>query len=1770
MHSRSLRNRGRGKTASGTGTVRRSIRAPRGVSDIIGTILILGITVALFSTIFFFVSSLPGPSPQSNSQFVSILGVSAGGTESYLNITYKNGPILTTSEGVSVIISSTLHPSSFSCKNPYSLTAGLGTTSWSAGQIWTLHFIPGTTTCAGFPLTAAGDNLTVSISESSTNLLLYRATLPGNSAVTPPIFVSEAANPASPTVGNVFSINAVLQDPHPGSLQVTANLQGISATLTPWDHLALQNGYWTVDTMPSGGTTVPLLLNSPLITAGVPYSISLTANDTTDHLSNSAVFQITFSTTQVGVQTAVISLSISLSNSVPRVHQGIEVMGTVRNAGPGTTGSVTDVSIRAVFASGGSIQIMNNAVVAAYLSPQVSQTVQQAWAATANFNPTVFKPGSVTFEGWANCTTAVPSTVTGLLNVTVFPRTLLVDETGSTPGLNGSLDTFTWLETDFSSAGIPYNTTVDQPGSGTVIYTGTGPDSLDMYDVVLWVVSDQGAMTSSEASYLVQYLQGGAALWLVGENALNSTGLSGCTATIPAGLTTLAGDLGVSAETAHCNALKASGSTVNLLVSNAGPVPSTYVDNTAGNLELSGTLDSYLSHPTYYTMTASGGNTYLSTSGAALSIDYAGLAGGAKSMVSTFELADVSQTLGGVVSTSTSQQAAIVYNVFNWLAGFSTLNPTRDSDDWGVSQVVVEPAQLQFNTPATVYFTIRNNGPDSGSFTVDLDVDNSPAYYQGSLIATTIAVNPLGGEVNGSFNWVPTFLGYVTVSVCINPPATDSDAGNNCMGNSLFSQQIYVHYSVLLVDGTSPATAGNSNDTYLLYNDLEADGFPASTITEASLSFAIGGGHLATGCGTLPVAVVNDLIGTSSTGSGRPQYNMVVWNAGNTNATGIQAGNCALSPYNAGLLETFLGLGGSSSSLLYIGDGLLQEAHSAATQPDVAEKFASAYLGFSDTAAGTKITGASVKSLFGGVNDPVGDGIALPYPAAPNGNYSFATLTPTSGLTVRASFNFTSTDFWTPSSPASYAATDTYAPVLGWHAAYWAFNVPAVSSVKARGGNQSGASQIQLALLRASTFFGRLLAQPDVVVGPTDITFSTTSASWIDFDQMHPQIQEQYLITANVTNLGGLEAYDVIVNIMDGDHILGSQTVTVGPASSSAAGLITPGVAQISTSWTPLYGATNPINVTLVSGTAGDTLPGIGSYGTSNVTVYFFYDNGVNNANDWTHNDLVTWDGDDNEALSPPVGQQPYYQDDSNIPDGYNDGELYGAGTAGQGTWGLDTDTCYENLWVCQSNVIVDPSDNVITTSNCGGHHQPACTTDQGDVAWVESSAITLTGGESSASASWWQAYVLAPFETGGVVCVAPGSTTCSGSGTTNFASATTTTAGLVNPSPGYTGNLQWDYTGSACQQTLNAFTNANTGLTYSSTDPTGYTPDSWQFETVNLTQWIPATSGATTTVTVYFGLVGGYETSCGGTAIASTGGWWIDQFNAYVSGGPLTPVTEGTASGAGCGATFGSYIPDDTWDLGTKGTVDAFGVSGLPTGSQGAWVDAANNSGKMTLNPNMWDSLYSRSIDLTSAANATLTFNYVWSRITPNMDPPQGFIVQVSPVLPNGVVNWIQVWNGNFLSSGAVDTTNYQTTWQSATVNLAGYVGEVIQIRFLVGTNCGGDGDDNTLINYPTQGGQPNGATQGSGNSGAILSGVYVSGATTLSAGNPLAPAAVHPMHPSDVVGQPTWYAHASSGLVAHPVGALPAMSLATIESGAQTTSNIVAPGHSGAARWA
>lgn len=220
------------------GSFRSAPRRRRAVSDVVATILLLALTVTLFSAIFAFVTAFPAPPAQNNNQFQASLVFTANASYvASVKIVHLAGPAIP--GNAQIFLKSAVQPTAPEFQSPYYVSSGLsGTTTWNLGQVWSLTF-----STSPFEQPSARGNITVYIVSQSQ--LLYSVILPGTALISPPTIISTSVSPATPLVGKSFTVYATLAGTYKAN-SVFVNLAAVpGGPSTPQIMTANAQGQWT-------------------------------------------------------------------------------------------------------------------------------------------------------------------------------------------------------------------------------------------------------------------------------------------------------------------------------------------------------------------------------------------------------------------------------------------------------------------------------------------------------------------------------------------------------------------------------------------------------------------------------------------------------------------------------------------------------------------------------------------------------------------------------------------------------------------------------------------------------------------------------------------------------------------------------------------------------------------------------------------------------------------------------------------------------------------------------------------------------------------------------------------------------------------------------------------------------------------------------------------------------------------------------------------------------------------------------------------------------------------------------------------------------------------------------------------------------------------------------------------------------------------------------------------------------------------------------------
>jgi len=283
---------------------RRMNRGRRGVSDVIATILLLALTVVLFSSIFAFVTSFPSPPAQNTSQFSASLVLTSN--QSYvkgIQITHLAGPsILGTSD---VWFKSATHPQAPEFQNPVLASTGLGgAVTWNLGQVFNFTF-------PALQQPILPDNITVYI--TTPDQLIFSTVLPGASVNVAPNFPNTYTLPAAPAVGAGFVIYAT----------ALGNLNGASV-------------YVNLANVPGLAGAYPTPQKMTFISATDQWSFTVPGSLTTTNGTFFAFVNVTGALGQTA--TSAVDITVVSSSSGPTLALSIAVgLSTVPTMGSTTT-----------------------------------------------------------------------------------------------------------------------------------------------------------------------------------------------------------------------------------------------------------------------------------------------------------------------------------------------------------------------------------------------------------------------------------------------------------------------------------------------------------------------------------------------------------------------------------------------------------------------------------------------------------------------------------------------------------------------------------------------------------------------------------------------------------------------------------------------------------------------------------------------------------------------------------------------------------------------------------------------------------------------------------------------------------------------------------------------------------------------------------------------------------------------------------------------------------------------------------------------------------------------------------------------------------------------------------------------------------------------------------------------------------------------------------------------------------------------------------------
>jgi hypothetical protein len=1149
---------------------RRLVWETKGVSEIVGTILMLSITVVLFSSIITYVGRIPPPQEAFHVELKCDVAqwdpINPGlGVNFYIQ--HRGGEeldplfirIFLTVDAVTLL--------------PMTIFPGLVDDSnnglWGVSETWTANV---SQTDLGFqPLPTS--TYSVLIVNAEKNVVVWQETINTQKNTFGPIILDtwidsdlgtlvDDAGPIS--YQNPFRIYAKIMDPEGMDLDHGLDPSSIWVNMSSVQLGSVQL-LDVIDSRSVPGDDVyeAVIDTPPTIDEASPgyYHFVFNASDFDNNtVQRSAIFPVGII---IGDNPQIWVYEIDFSDQEPVNGDTITISATIRNVGQ--VGALVDVWF---YDENNNNTLIGGANTNVSLAGLSERDAQMQWKAapggvhminvTAQINETYAAINRV-YDPYLNDNT-------NYTNLTVMPKILVVDDDGE---LNdkGDRDTASFMQASLEASDFEYDFTGVGVGDGPGYDYGDFP--LKNYDVVIWMTGYQTANTltktplTGDIANLEKFLAGNP----TGNKNLGSNG--GSLWFISQGFWEEASSDAVLSPFA-VNYMNVPGMPANkddalpsLLWGNSThPVTDYFTDNPIETANR-------VTGDAKYLWSFNWSSPTIPTRGALNSSDasdfYAISYNSANDSMSAVEDSRIFvQTWEFSRIEDTATQAQLTYKVLMWLGNITQ----KFTKDVAISEQTVEPEIIFFKQNVTIRFVIRNNGFNNYTTNENLYylLRITDLYGNDLIVPVLEKVDFLdtgnNNTVTITYNWTPLEIGYHRLQIKVDPwdYIDESNELNNEISDFLTSGEVDVQYRILVVDDDSSSnnggTGGALNETATLTSAL---GYLNSTSTTY----------------TYEMFVVDENLGgfgppyddANSSAISLNKYNAVLWVTGEYNLTAPLKDNDTVA-----IMEYL----NNSGNLWLIGDGMWTDLDETVTT------FQSQYLKINSVDGNKGIYSA----LKGVKDDAVSHG--MQYSAntslGPNGDVlipesnGIGFFYQNSAMTMYNSVRFEGAP---PSGSAIYRVATT-----SW----------LLSSLN----SEYSRAEITFMMLR---WFEKPETRIETRLTDVDISVSNS----------HPQLGNGYVIQATVYNVGGSTG-NVLVRFMDGSTQIGSDSISVMPDERTTAEVI----------WIPLFAGSRQLSV-LVDPIL--EVPEIFDWSNNNASqsiyVYFFWDDMENGTSRWSHSSTV-------------------------------------------------------------------------------------------------------------------------------------------------------------------------------------------------------------------------------------------------------------------------------------------------------------------------------------------------------------------------------------------------------------------------------------------------------------------------------------------------------------------------------------------------------------------
>ncbi len=1072
-----------------------------GVSDIIGNILVLGITVVLFSTIFVFVGQMPTPNNATYVDFaVEMEANKTTGFYTILNMTHVGGEELKDfSTNIYLTVDGTTTPLLFSD----SLTP-IGDT-WSTGE--TALFDCSPSKIGGADIVNASK---ISIMIISDNELAWKGDIKNVGSSAPVIMDrwvdSDPTTPAKEAVmtDDDFSVFVKIKDP-----DADLNTSMVFVDMTS---LGLGVVRMSPISAAEGDTIITFIANSttPANTPIGYYYFTINATDLAGHETSARMEVPIGGNIGTNPNLVITSDNIWVTPSNPtRGDDGVRVYVKIINYGKVSTTFTTYVYDTKP--NGTQVELGN---VSSTIPAGGPETIYVDWP-----SEDLLPSGNHTITATAvlplGVTDADPLDNTGSSYVQVMPKILVVDDDGAS--LGSDADTSSMILAALDSGDFRYDRFVVTGVNGPAYDSGL--NRMQDYDVIIWDTGHEtsSTLTATDEANLQTFMDNSGNLWLIGEDILND----------------------VATDSFMQNYIHVTG-----FISNTGPdallngAPGSCLNgtNNVTTTERNDIPNSGDIITTYSTDTGDeAGPAMLGSGGDINAIWYDDMDKNSRRVFFPFELASVEEP---------AQQAEITYKVLWWLGNISY----RQGRDLSVSEQTISPTRPFYSQPVTISAVIRNNG-----MTAEPNVE--VAFWIDGQSNGTIK-NPdilqPGESWRVNYTWVPRTVGTHSIIAEVDPynVIEETNENNNRVSSYLASSEIYIQYRILVVDddgsANNPGGSGTrENVTAYATAALDSLGYDYETYVVAE-------------GGDGPDSTTLD------------DYNAVLWFTGEDNTT--------LTAADQGNLSTYLDDGGY----------LWLDSQAVLNDLGVLNTFVNNYL----MVGGGTLDSGVPGNIYGTPGDDVTHGMNMVFnPAFTDGTDTL--IAGGGGIGM----------LWSDAGRSSAVGVRYENSVTSSRMVFMSADISGINGTYVNNTFTNGTITREYLTYMIMHWFEM----------PDERVELTAASSDIYVSDAHPQLGESYVIRATIRNFGG-ESSSALIRFMDGDTLVGSDSVYIAPGETTTAEVV----------WTPLFAGQRTITVQIdpIYEIPNEMFrfndnPYITRY------VYFFWDDMENGSSKWQHESTI-------------------------------------------------------------------------------------------------------------------------------------------------------------------------------------------------------------------------------------------------------------------------------------------------------------------------------------------------------------------------------------------------------------------------------------------------------------------------------------------------------------------------------------------------------------------